>query len=312
MTKNNVIYEEELFEDFEPVDVFEESDDDYLSIEDKDTSYDAVTIYLQQIGSYPQIDSEELAKKIIAMRQAKTPERIKIRNEIINANLKLVVHLAKNFLGMGIPLLDLIQEGNLGLMKAVDKFEPSVGASFACYASWWIINSMERAIESKARVIKVPSHIHHKLLKIKKLTEEFQMKNGEPPTIEEVETITGINPVKVAMATTDILSLDQPMIVNDESSVFANVIEDENSPNPEKELDKKTRTDIINEILGNLSEREEYIIRSRFGFFDKDSPAKTLQEVADSLHVSRERVRQLEKNILKKISSDNLVGLLRP
>lgn len=291
-------------------DLFE---DNYLFEEEKEF-YDSIKIYMSDISRYPRLSQEEVDEKIKEMKSAEGKDRIKIRNEIVNANLRLVVHIAKKYSQYNIPFLDIIQDGNVGLITAVEKYNPAVKAKFSSYCVYWIVTHINRGIENRGQLIRLPNYIFEDLSKMRKTMFSFLAEKGRYPNDEEIETLTGINMqyINAAMQTQDVLSLDQPASEYDELTL-SNIIADEKALAPDKELEKNIFMEEVNQIISGLSEREEFIIRNRFGCFknEEDRPPKTLIEIAGMLNISRERVRQIEKKVLAKIRNNERLIAMR-
>lgn len=291
-------------------DLFE---DNFLFEEEKEF-YDSIKIYLSDISRYPRLSQEEVDEKIKEMKSAEGKNRIKIRNEIVNANLRLVVHIAKKYSTFSIPFLDIIQDGNVGLITAVEKYNPAVKAKFSSYCVYWIVTHINRGIENRGQLIRLPNYIFEDLSKMRKTMSEFLVEMDRYPNDEELEKITGINMkhINAAMQTQDILSLDQPASEYDELTL-SNIIADEKALAPDKELEKTLFMEEVNQIISGLSEREEFILRNRFGYFKDEEarPPKTLIEIAGMLNISRERVRQIEKKVLAKIRNNQRIIAMR-
>ncbi len=291
-------------------DLFE---DNFLFEEEKEF-YDSIKIYMSDISKYPRLSQEEVDGKIKEMKSAEGKNRIKIRNEIVNANLRLVVHIAKKYSTFSIPFLDIIQDGNVGLITAVEKYNPAVKAKFSSYCVYWIVTHINRGIENRGQLIRLPNYIFEDLSKMRKTMSEFLVEMDRYPNDEELEKITGINMkyINAAMQTQDVLSLDQPAS-EFEDLTLSNIIADEKALAPDKELEKNIFMEEVNQIISGLSEREEFIIRNRFGCFknEEDRPPKTLIEIAGMLNISRERVRQIEKKVLAKIRNNERIIAMR-
>lgn len=291
-------------------DLFE---DNFLFEEEKEF-YDSIKIYMSDISRYPRLSQEEVDEKIKEMKSAEGKVKIKIRNEIVNANLRLVVHIAKKYSTYNIPFLDIIQDGNVGLITAVEKYNPAVKAKFSSYCVYWIVTHINRGIENRGQLIRLPNYIFEDLSKMRKTMSEFLVEMDRYPNDEELEKITGINMkyINAAMQTQDVLSLDQPASEYDELTL-SNIIADEKALAPDKELEKSIFMEEVNQIISGLSEREEFIIRNRFGYFKDEEarPPKTLIEIAGMLNISRERVRQIEKKVLAKIRNNEKIIAMR-
>lgn len=223
------------------------------------------------------------------------------KERLIEANMRLVVSIAKNYLASGIPLEDLIQEGAIGLMTATERFEPRMGYRFSTYATQWIRQSIGRAIDNKSKAIRLPAHISESLRKIDKSRAELQRTLGREPAVEEIAEHTGLSmrKMKSLMQTTqDPISLDMA-VGDDDSTSLGNLILDRTAPNPQEELIAREMRSEIEAILNTLDEREKIVMRKRFGFDEDDK--SVLQQIGDELHISRERVRQIEGQALRKL-----------
>ncbi len=293
--------EDELDEDDEGEDEEDEEDDseDTSSQVDRKKSFDSMKAYLQEIGAVDRLTPEEEIE--IGRRAAQgDPEAKEI---MINANLRLVVAMARKFLNRGLSYQDLIQEGNIGLMRAVDKFDPDKGFRFSTYATWWIRQSLTRAIADQSRDIRIPVHTTEQIYKIKKIQRElFQEFNREPTPEEIAEKIPGMDAVKV----TDLLSVSQDTISlesptgDEEDSTLGDFIKDDSIKGPEDVFKSEALKDQIDKVLKELPEREEAIVRMRFGL-DGTGTVKTLDEVGKIYGITKERVRQIENKAMRRL-----------
>lgn len=293
--------EDELDEDDEGEDEEDEEDDseDTSSQVDRKKSFDSMKAYLQEIGAVDRLTPEEEIE--IGKRAAQgDPEAKEI---MINANLRLVVAMARKFLNRGLSYQDLIQEGNIGLMRAVEKFDPDKGFRFSTYATWWIRQSLTRAIADQSRDIRIPVHTTEQIYKIKKIQRElFQEFNREPTPEEIAEKIPGMDAVKV----TDLLSVSQDTISlesptgDEEDSTLGDFIKDDSIKGPEDVFKSEALKDQIDKVLKELPEREEAIVRMRFGL-DGTGTVKTLDEVGKIYGITKERVRQIENKAMRRL-----------
>src|SRR6202163_528879 len=244
----------------------------YMAAEDSDTG---IKIYLREIGQIPLLtpDQEiELAAKI------KKGDR-EARALMIRSNLRLVVKIARDYEGIGLPLLDLISEGNIGLVKAVERFDPRKGGKLSTYAAWWIKQSIKRALANQSKTIRLPVHLVDKISKMRRTAMRLQEELGREPTDEELGEELGITASRVAqmrMAAIRPASLDAP-IGDEDSNNFAEVVQDENAENPYEQLEDKTITSMLQEMVTTLEPREATILRTRFGL--DGGTEKTLEEV---------------------------------
>lgn len=287
-----------------------ESDDDEesIAIEEPKTqeslnsvnSDDSVRIYLQQIGKIPLLTpSEELevAKKIY-----ETQSEI-ARKVLINANLRLVVSIAKKYIGRGLSFLDLIQEGNMGLIKATEKFDYTKGYKFSTYATWWIQQSITRAIADKARIIRLPIHLIESINKIKKATMDLTTELGRIPVKQEIADKMGITVSKltsIIKATQSTISIDTPTGQKDDSNKIIDYIVDENTAAPDSLVSQESMLDDIKGMLEQLSQKERDVLILRFGL-NNNGNKKTLDEIGSIYGVSRERIRQIENRAISKL-----------
>lgn len=293
--------EDELDDEDEDEDEDEEEDDseDTSSQVDRKKSFDSMKAYLQEIGAVDRLTPEEEIE--IGRRAAQgDPEAKEI---MINANLRLVVAMARKFLNRGLSYQDLIQEGNIGLMRAVEKFDPDKGFRFSTYATWWIRQSLTRAIADQSRDIRIPVHTTEQIYKIKKIQRElFQEFNREPTPEEIAEKIPGMDAAKV----TDLLSVSQDTISlesptgDEEDSTLGDFIKDDSIKGPEDVFKSEALKDQIDKVLKELPEREEAIVRMRFGL-DGTGTVKTLDEVGKIYGITKERVRQIENKSMRRL-----------
>ncbi len=263
-------------------------------------SYDgdtAIKLYLREIGQVKLLTPQEEIE--LAARIKKGDK--KAREQMIKANLRLVVKIARDYEGIGLPLLDLISEGNIGLMKAVERFDPAKGGKLSTYGSWWIKQSIKRALANQSKTIRLPVHLVDKISKMRRTAMRLQEELGREPTDEELGEDLGITAARVAqmrMAAIRPASLDAP-IGDEDSNNFAEVVQDESADTPYEQLEEKTVTRMLQEMVKTLDPREATILRARFGL--DGGPQKTLEEVGQKFGVTRERVRQIQNIALKKL-----------
>lgn len=264
------------------------------------SSYDgdtAIKLYLREIGQVRLLTPEEEIE--LAARIKKGDK--KAREQMIKANLRLVVKIAHDYEGFGLPLLDLISEGNIGLMKAVERFDPAKGGKLSTYGSWWIKQSIKRALANQSKTIRLPVHLVDKISKMRRTAMRLQEEFGREPTDEELGEELGISAARVGQMRTAAIrpaSLDAP-IGDDESNNFSEVVQDENADTPYEQLEEKTVTRMLQEMVKTLDPREATILRYRFGL--DGGPEKTLEEVGERFGVTRERVRQIQNIALNKL-----------
>ncbi len=277
-------------------------DDEEIIIDEKmymdDIADDSVRLYLREIGKIPLLTAPEelaLAQRVVAGEKD-------AKDKMAEANMRLVVSIAKRYVGRGLDLLDLIQEGNTGLLRAVEKFDPDKGFKFSTYATWWIRQAITRAIADQARTIRIPVHMVETINKLlrtqRRLTQEL---NREPSNEEiakameiEVEKVEHIMKIKQ-----DISSLDASVRDDEEDSVLADFIEDEDTISPEESATTQLLKEHVKDMLGALTEREQKILKLRFGL--EDGKSHTLEEVGQEFLVTRERIRQIEAKALAKL-----------
>lgn len=279
---------------------------------------DPVKMYLKEIGALPLLTSEEeivLAKTVEAgMRGDALPEEKEAareaKKELADRNLRLVVSIAKKYLGRGLQFLDLIQEGNLGLLKAVDKFDYTKGYKFSTYATWWIRQAITRAIADQARTIRVPVHMVETINKLNRISRQLLQENGREATNEELAKAMGVSLAKireVKKIAQDPISLETP-IGEKEDSHLGDFIEDHEAIAPDDAAGSILLREQIEELLTGLTERERQVLELRFGL--KDGKTRTLEEVGKYFDVTRERIRQIEGKALSKLkkTARNLIN----
>ena len=258
---------------------------------------DSIKMYLKEIGKIPLLtpsQERELA------RRAQMGDK-KAREKLITANLRLVVSIAKRYIGRGLPFLDLIQEGNIGLLKAVEKFDWRKGYKFSTYATWWIRQAITRAIADQARTIRIPVHMVETINKLNRLIREYYQEHGEQPSIEELAKMMG-KPVEkieeILEAAKETISLEAP-IGEDEDSTIGDFVADDSIPSPKKEAMRMLIREEVEKVLRTLNPREAMVLKMRYGLLD--GKAKTLEEVGQYFNVTRERIRQIEVKALRKL-----------
>lgn len=265
-----------------------------MALEDIDTG---LQLYLRQIGQYPLITVEEEVK---LARRIKRGDK-EARATMVRSNLRLVVKIARDYSNFGLPLLDLISEGNIGLMKAVERFDPKKGGKLSTYAAWWIKQSIKRALANQSKTIRLPVHLVDKIAKLRRVSAQMTEELGREPTDEELAEEIGMAASKVAALKSAAIrptSLDQPLNDGD-STALGDIIGDEEGQNPYEMLRDKDLRDEVGDLLGVLDDRERKIINSRFGLDGQKT--KTLEEVGVKFGVTRERIRQLQNIALRKL-----------
>lgn len=277
-------------------------DDEEIVIDEKaymdDIADDSVRLYLREIGKIPLLNAEEelaLANQVVAGDK-------RAKDKMAEANMRLVVSIAKRYVGRGLDLLDLIQEGNTGLLRAVEKFDPDKGFKFSTYATWWIRQAITRAIADQARTIRIPVHMVETINKLLRTQRRLTQELNREPTNEEIAKEMEIEVEKVEhimKIKQDISSLDASVRDDEEDSVLADFIEDEDTISPEESATNQLLKEHVKDMLGALTEREQKILKLRFGL--EDGKSHTLEEVGQEFSVTRERIRQIEAKALAKL-----------
>ncbi|MCH4040107.1 MAG: RNA polymerase sigma factor RpoD [Eubacteriales bacterium] len=280
-----------------------------LSVPDGISTSDPVRMYLKEIGQYPLLTADQeidLSKKIEAGNKPDATESEKnaakfAQQQLTEANLRLVVSIAKRYVGRGMPFLDLIQEGNIGLIKAVEKYDYRKGFKFSTYATWWIRQAITRAIADQARTIRIPVHMVETINKLIRVQRQLLQELGREPTPEEIGKEMNMSPERVR----EIQNMSQePVSINtpigeEEDSRLGDFIPDENAPVPADAAAFTLLKEQLVEVLDTLTDREQQVLRLRFGL--DDGRARTLEEVGKEFHVTRERIRQIEAKALRKL-----------
>jgi len=277
-------------------------DDEEIVIEDQtyldDIADDSVRLYLREIGKIPLLNAEqelELAKRVVAGEK-------EAKDQMAEANMRLVVSIAKRYVGRGLDLLDLIQEGNTGLLRAVEKFDPDKGFKFSTYATWWIRQAITRAIADQARTIRIPVHMVETINKLLRTQRRLTQDLNREPTNSEIAKEMEIDEAKVEhimKIKQDISSLDASVRDDEEESVLGDFIEDEDTVTPEESATGQLLKEQVKDMLAALTDREQKIIKLRFGL--EDGKQHTLEEVGQEFSVTRERIRQIEAKALAKL-----------
>ncbi|HSX23508.1 MAG TPA: RNA polymerase sigma factor RpoD [Candidatus Saccharimonadales bacterium] len=277
-------------------------DDEEIVIDEKiyldDIADDSVRLYLREIGKIPLLTAPEelaLAQRVVSGDK-------KAKDEMAEANMRLVVSIAKRYVGRGLDLLDLIQEGNTGLLRAVEKFDPDKGFKFSTYATWWIRQAITRAIADQARTIRIPVHMVETINKLLRTQRRLTQELNREPSNEEIAKAMEIDVDKVEhimKIKQDISSLDASVRDDEEDSVLADFIEDEDTISPEESATNQLLKEHVKDMLGALTEREQKILKLRFGL--EDGKSHTLEEVGQEFSVTRERIRQIEAKALAKL-----------
>ena len=316
--ENNILFLDELYEKFAVagIDVLEGGNLLNLDIDlnDKDLNkgsmHDSIQMYLKEIGQYPLIhasDEKDLAKRI-------EHGDLEAKNLLARANLRLVVSIAKKYVGRSanLTLLDLIQEGNLGLFKAVEKFDWTKGYKFSTYATWWIRQSITRALADQSRTIRIPVHMVETISKYKQTHRRLSQDLGREPLAEEIATEMGIPVEKIHVIeniSQETISLEQPVGDDDDKSTLENFIPDDKILRPDQESSRRILSDQIREVLDELNPKERKILEMRYGLLD--GIQHTLERVGEEFGVTRERIRQIEAKVHEKLRQHEKIARLK-
>lgn len=316
--ENNILFLDELYEKFSVagIDVLEGGNllNLDLDVNDKDLNkgsmHDSIQMYLKEIGQYPLIhgnEEKELAKRI-------EHGDLEAKNLLARANLRLVVSIAKKYVGRSanLTLLDLIQEGNLGLFKAVEKFDWTKGYKFSTYATWWIRQSITRALADQSRTIRIPVHMVETISKYKQTHRRLSQDLGREPLAEEIATEMGLPVEKIHTIeniSQETVSLEQPVGDDDDKSTLENFIPDDKILRPDQESSRRILSDQIREVLDELNPKERKILEMRYGLLD--GIQHTLERVGEEFGVTRERIRQIEAKVHDKLRQHEKISRLK-
>ena len=271
-----------------------------LKIPEGTEATEPLKIYLREIGCIPLLDAEE--EKELGRRSSQGDEEA--RHRLAEGNLRLVVSLAKHYTGRGVPFLDLIQEGNMGLMRAAEKYDYTKENRFSTYAAWWIREAMQRAVDQQSREIRVPVHVAENMKRVQKAQKELQQILGRDPMPEEIaEKLKDKNVDEVKDILTYLqnpVSLETPVGEDGENSL-GDMVEDKSEATPDEALNMIAQKEEVSDLLNSLNEREQNVIRLRYGL--EDGQTHTLEEIGEMLGVTRERVRQIEARAMEKLRS---------
>jgi len=316
--ENNILFLDELYEKFgvAGIDVLEGGNllNLDLDLDDKDLNkgsmHDSIQMYLKEIGQYPLIHAGD--EKILAKRIEQGD--LEAKNLLARANLRLVVSIAKKYVGRSanLTLLDLIQEGNLGLFKAVEKFDWTKGYKFSTYATWWIRQSITRALADQSRTIRIPVHMVETISKYKQTHRRLSQDLGREPLAEEIATEMGIPVEKIHVIeniSQETVSLEQPVGDDDDKSTLENFIPDDKILRPDQESSRRILSDQIREVLDELNPKERKILEMRYGLLD--GIQHTLERVGEEFGVTRERIRQIEAKVHEKLRQHEKIARLK-
>ena len=259
---------------------------------------DALQLYFREIGQVKLLTPKE--EVVLAKRIKRGDEQA--REQMIKANLRLVVKIARDYDGLGLPLLDLINEGNIGLIKGVERFDPAKGAKLSTYAAWWIKQSIKRALANQSKTIRLPVHVIDKTAHIRKAERRLRETLDRDPTDEEIAAHLDMTPRRVREyldASRAPVSLEAPLGANDDSNRISETVADANAAAPFDQLVKSSDAEMVREVLGTLSPREQAILTLRFGL--TDNTPRTLEAIGKRFRVTRERIRQIENEALRKL-----------
>ena len=319
--EENILFLDELYEKLSEagIDVLEggnlldlDGEDEKIALKYSRNSqtYDSIQMYLKEIGQYPLIPASE--EKNLAYRIEKGD--IEAKNLLARANLRLVVSIAKKYVGRSsdLTLLDLIQEGNLGLFKAVEKFDGTKGYKFSTYATWWIRQSITRALADQSRTIRIPVHMVETISKYKQVVRRLSQDLGREPLVEEIATEMNLDVEKINVIeqiNQDTVSLEQPIGDDEEKSTRGELISDDKILRPDQESARRILSDQIREVLETLNPKERKILELRYGL--NDGVQHTLEEVGQDFGVTRERIRQIEAKVHEKLRNNEKINRLK-
>lgn len=299
--------EAEFMSDEEEIDPAKED----LSVPEGVGTEDPVRMYLKEIGKIPLLTAEEEIALCKRMEEGSAQEQEEAKNKLAEANLRLVVSIAKRFMGRGMALLDLIQEGNLGLIKAVEKFDYQKGFKFSTYATWWIRQAITRAIADQARTIRIPVHMVETINRTIRVSRQLLQEYGREPKPEEIAKVMDL-PVErvreILKISQEPVSLETPVGEEDDSHL-GDFIQDNNIPVPAEEAAYTLLREQLEEVMQTLTEREQKVIRLRYGL--GDGRPRTLEEVGKEFNVTRERIRQIEAKALRKLRHPSRSRILK-
>lgn len=268
---------------------------------------DSLNMYLKEIRQFPLLSVEEERELIDRIGRGD----MSARDRLVESNLRLVVSIAKKYQNNGLTLMDLIQEANIGLLIAVEKFEPERGYRFSTYASWWIKQTISRALDNKSKLIRLPAYVVEGVNKMKNVERALTITLGREPTLEEVAKEMGLDEAKVKKlrdSSKEISSLDVA-VGDDDEATMGELIADTSSLTPEESMENQTKAEVLDTILGTLEDREGDVIKYRYGLMDGEP--RTLEEVGQIFGLTKERIRQIEAKALRKLRNPFRAKLLR-
>ena len=277
-----------------------------------ETLPDTVELYMHEVGLYPLLSVEEEKFLCRQVKHGSEGEAKEAKRHLIESNLRLVVSIAKKYRGMGLPLMDLIQEGNLGLMRTVEKFDYRKGCKFSTYATWWIRQAILRAIADKVRTIRLPVHLIETIHRMFRVCDSLAQQHGRDPTEKEVAEsmrITGEKLDQIMKVAKLPVSLESPIGNSEDTSCLHEFISDDSTPEPTESVTDELMKEELRDVLASLSEKERFVIERRFGL--GDGHERTLDEVGREFGITRERVRQIQCKAMAKLRQPELSNRLR-
>jgi len=283
-----------------------------IEIDETDAAEAAVTekIYLNELSNYPLLTQEEELKLGELIMTGTEEEKTLAKKRLTECNLRLVVSIAKKYIGRGLPLMDLIQEGNIGLMRATEKYDYTLGNKFSTYATWWIKQSITRAIADQSRNIRIPVHVVENIYRVKKIQKELTQQLGRDPSLEELSNVTDIPAAKLADMLNSVQdSVSMEAAIGDDNTTLGDFLSDESADRVDTEITRELLKAELAKAMDSLDEREQKVLKMRYGL--EDGHVHTLEEVGQNFGITRERVRQLETRALRKLKNPEKNGSLK-